>query len=273
MTSPDPRALDVAWLRAQQPARHDTGLLVDRIREHLELHDGYVSLSGGKDSLVVLDLALRADRNVPVCFFDSGLEFPETITYLDTLETHYGIHIDTYPAQPSLLEVLIDSGAWDLARPSAAAPALDQILIHRPAACAASDHGDGVLWGLRADESRARQILFSSNLPSTCPCCTTDRERRYRHGGTTSSKSGVRYSPIWDWTSHDVWNHITRHQLPVNPAYAKLRALGAPPAAQRISHLVDGDLLDKGRLAWIRAGWPELWQPLVRCLPRLTSLV
>ena len=66
--------LDLTTLQALRAPSRDLTLLVDRIAAHLDAHDGYVAFSGGKDSTVALDLARRADPNVPVCFFDSGLE-------------------------------------------------------------------------------------------------------------------------------------------------------------------------------------------------------
>jgi 3'-phosphoadenosine 5'-phosphosulfate sulfotransferase (PAPS reductase)/FAD synthetase len=42
----------------------------------------------------------------------------------------------------------------------------------------------------------------------------------------------ISYGPIWNWTTDDLWAHIARHQLPVNPVYATLRQLvdfGASP--------------------------------------------
>lgn len=267
------RALDADWLRAQRPARHDEKALVQRIRQHLDEHDGYVSLSGGKDSLVVLHLAVQADANVPVAFFDSGLEFPETIAYLNELESFFKISIDTYRATPSLLDVLVAGGGFDHHSIRCEGADLDRLLIQEPAGRAAADHGCGVLWGLRAQESRQRAGLFSRSLPKSCICCSDQAQRRRRHGGVSVTAAGVRFSPVWDWTDHDIWAHITRHQLPVNPVYRKLRELGAPAAQQRVSHLVDGAHLDRGRVVWIRAGWPQLWQPLVEALPRLDEFI
>src|SRR6476660_8611841 len=42
----------------------------------------------------------------------------------------------------------------------------------------------------------------------------------------------------------DVWGYISRHQLPVNPVYAKLRRLGAPESALRVSAMIDGNALE-----------------------------
>ncbi len=70
--------LDVQALQGLRRQHRDLDRIRARIEEHLDQHEGYVAFSGGKDSLVTLHLALQADPDVPVAFFDSGLEFPET---------------------------------------------------------------------------------------------------------------------------------------------------------------------------------------------------
>jgi len=48
-----------------------------------------VSYSGGKDSLVTLDLAHRAFENLEIIFNDTGLEMPETINNVNTVSNLY----------------------------------------------------------------------------------------------------------------------------------------------------------------------------------------
>ena len=67
-----PDGLNMAVLNSFRPARHDLASIRTRIAAHLEDNDGYVAFSGGKDSLVVLHLALSVEPNVPVVFFDLG---------------------------------------------------------------------------------------------------------------------------------------------------------------------------------------------------------
>ncbi len=54
-----------------------------------------VSFSGGKDSIVLLDLAIRfygRNRVLPI-YVDTGVEFPYTIDYVSKVEQYYGIEI------------------------------------------------------------------------------------------------------------------------------------------------------------------------------------
>lgn len=263
--------LDLAEIRRASRPRHDEHQISERIRAHLDEHDGYVAFSGGKDSLAVLALTLDADPTVPVCFFDSGLEYPETIAYLDQVEDYFGIEIATYPATPSLLDLLIGSGGWDHHAVDHDTPDLWETLIGAPAQAAHTDNGPGELWGVRAGESHGRAHLYRTALTRACAgCCPSAGERRERHGGVIRrGDETVAYGPIWDWSTEEVWAFIARRGLPVNPVYAKLAALGAGPSELRVSRMLGNGLLERGWVARLRQGWPEVYGALAGALPRL----
>lgn len=271
--------LDLTRLRALQARHPACEELVDRIRTHLNTHDGYLAFSGGKDSLATLDLALQAEPNIPVAFFDSGLEFPETYTYLERIQNHLNFELDWINARHTTLEVLAHSGAWDHHQPARAIPDLHQVLITEPVQRAHARHGLGEVWGVRAEESRGRAALYATGLrketAATCHgCCTSLHEQRRRHGGVIRRiDHTVAFGPVWDWKTGQIWAHISRRELPVNPVYAKLRSLGAPEHFLRVSHMLDGTRLEEGRITWLRRGWPALFDELATILPRLREFV
>jgi phosphoadenosine phosphosulfate reductase len=283
MTSADsPRpagpGLDVRALQGLRVGHRDLSLVRRRIGEHLDAHEGYLAFSGGKDSLVTLHLALQVVPNVPVVFFDSGLEFPETYSYIADLADRWHLNLDVVPARWSALQVLAATGAWDHQAPAdPGAPDLHQVLITEPAGRAHTAHGPGELWGVRAGESRGRAATYAVALrAATCPCSPPcpERIRRARHGGRIARRDGtVVYGPVWDWHTPEIWGHIARHRLPVNPVYARLRALGVPEPLQRVSTMIDGQLLEQGRITWLRRGWPTLFDELASILPRLREFV
>ena len=277
MTEP---GLDLTLLRGLTRPSHDERLIAGRVRHHLDRHDGYVAFSGGKDSLVVTHLALQVEPNVPVVFFDSGLEFPETHAYLDQVSELLGTTVQTYPARPDLLQLLMANGTWDHQTATVAGPSdLRQALIDIPAAAAAADHGPGLLWGIRSAESGGRAHLHRTALrdqirQGCSSCCSNTAQQRLHHGGTVSRRDGTTaYSPIWDWTTPQVWSYLARHHLRVNPLYERLTRLGAPPAAHRVTSIVDAHQLQAGRMVWLRRGWPALWSVLQSALPRLEETV
>lgn len=275
--------LDVRALQALRTTGRDLDAVRRRIRGHIDRWEGYVPFSGGKDSLVVLDLVRAVAPDVPVAFFDSGLEFPETLDYIDRLARDWRLNLHVVPARPGALEILSASGAWDhrAARrdgaPGAAGGDLFRALIAEPAAAAHRAHGPGELWGVRAAESRGRAAAYANALRAAdCRCgppCQ-GRQRRARHGGVISRTDGtVAYGPVWDWHDDEVWGHIHRRGLPVNPVYEKLRRIGAPGHFLRVSAMVDGTRLEEGRITWLRRGWPALFEELAAALPRLREFV
>lgn len=279
-----PAGLDRGALLALRRPRHDGQAIIARIRAHLQAHDGYVAFSGGKDSLAALHLALQAEPNVPVAFFDSGFEFPETYAYLAGVIRDWDLarQLHWINARHTTLEVLHATAAWDhrRARP-AARPNLRDILIAEPSRQAHHDHGPGELWGVRAAESRGRAAMYARALraetAARCgPGCGPHHRpaQRSRHGGVIRRRDGtVAYGPVWDWTTEEIWMYIARNGLPVNPVYAKLRRLGAPQHFLRVSHMLDGSRLEEGRVTWLRRGWPTLFDELAVILPRIREYV
>lgn len=273
--------LDVAALTGLLRTRHPLDVVIDRIRDHLRQHRGYVAFSGGKDSLVVLHLARQADPAVPVVFFDSRTEFPETYAYVHDLAAAWDLNWHTIPAARSPLEMMVADGAWTHrpgpSRPVSAKEWFDT-LITRPAATAHDLFGPGELWGVRADESSGRRAAYHAALARTdCDCaspCAPGPARRLRHGGVIARRDAtVAYGPIWDWTTQAVWAYIRRHQLPVNPVYQRLVEIGAPADAIRLSHALDVARLDEGQLVWLKRGWPQVFATLADHLPRLNEMV
>lgn len=59
-----------------------------RIREWYEYYNGevYVSFSGGKDSTVLLDIVRNIYPDVEAVFSNTGLEFPEVVNFVKTIE-------------------------------------------------------------------------------------------------------------------------------------------------------------------------------------------
>jgi phosphoadenosine phosphosulfate reductase len=246
----DPAVL--AGLRTGVAAR--AAAAVEAIAAHLAAHHGYVAWSGGKDSTALVALTRQVDPEVPVCFFDSGLEFPETRAYITDLASRWRLNLHPIPATPDALSVLIASGRWnhDAPTPIGPVPDLHEALIVRPSQVAHDRYGPGELWGLRAGESRTRRVALG------------------RAGGAITRRDGtVACGPLWRWRTEDVWAELARRGIPENPVYSKLRRLGADQRSLRVGLVVDGNGLEHGRVTWLRRGWPELYARLEAVLPRL----
>nr|WP_082993118.1 phosphoadenosine phosphosulfate reductase family protein [Mycobacterium sp. 1245111.1] len=257
--------------RRRGPAAHRP--LLDRIAAHLEDHDGFVAWSGGKDSTTVVDLARQVDPNIPVVFYDSGLQFPETLTYLVEVAGAWKLNFEVIPAEPDLLTVFIAAGGFDHCAPDRdLAGTLAEIMITGPAATAHARHGRGSLWGVRAQESGARRHLYRTQLAHhTATHCQQERAAvRAQCGGIIRRLDGtVTYGPIWDWQTSHVFEYLAGRDVPLNPLYRKIAHLGARPDAIRVDSIIDAAKLSNGHITWLRKGWPDLADRLTAALPRL----
>lgn len=274
MSSPD--GLDMSVLRhvaARRRGNTTNQRLMERIAEHLDSHDGFVAWSGGKDSTVVVDLARQVDPHVPVVFYDSGLQFPETLRYLDEHATRWRLNFHVIPAEPDLLTVLIAAGGFDHKAPDRRMiGVLSDTMIGAPAAEAHLRYGQGSLWGVRAEESAARRLLYRNALAAEShshkqfsPTVVRDS-----YGGVIRRNDGtVTYGPIWDWQRHHVFEYLAGRDIVPNPLYAKLESLGVPDQQIRVDSIIDASKLSNGHIAWLQKGWPDLFDRLAIALPRL----
>jgi 3'-phosphoadenosine 5'-phosphosulfate sulfotransferase (PAPS reductase)/FAD synthetase len=269
-------ALDVEVLRqirarrrGPQAHRH----LLERIADHLEHHDGYVAWSGGKDSTTVVDLARKVDPHIPVVFYDTGLQFPETLTYLSEVAGAWNLNFHVIPADPDLLTVFIAAGGFDHHAPDRELPgSLADLMITGPAAIAHTRYGRGSLWGVRSEESGARRRLYRSRLAAETRSHKqlSPEAVRAEFGGIIRRKDGtVTYGPIWDWQRSHVFEYLAGRGIPLNPLYRKLAALGAPPERIRVDSIIDAAKLSNGHITWLQKGWPDLFDRLANALPRL----
>lgn len=268
--------LDLQVLRgvaARRREPHGHSRLLDRIAEHLDHNDGFVAWSGGKDSTVVVDLARQVDPHIPVVFYDSGLQFPETVHYLGRLAERWRLNYHIIPAEPDLLTLFVAAGGFDHCAADRALPArLADMMITGPAAVAHRCYGRGSLWGVRSEESAARKMLYRRHLGVE----TRNRSHRSRAevraatGGVIRRRDGtITYGPIWDWQRSRVFEYLAGRGIPENPLYRKLAALGAPEWLTRVDSIIDADQLANGHIAWLQKGWPELFDHIAAALPRI----
>lgn len=246
--------LDPAVAAAHLPsARARFATARDMVDTHLSTHGGYVSWSGGRDSTAAVHLAWTVHPGVPVVWFDSGLEFPDTHTYIAELAERWNLNLHIIKAAPDALTIMEQSGAWDhSAEPDWSAPDLHDALVTIPARTARERYGRAEVWGLRAAESGARRALLTPG-----------------QGSYTRADATVVCSPVWAWRDIDVTGYLSAHDIEENPAYGRLRAAGAAGKDLRVGLAVDGNSLNFGRVIWLRRCYPATYRLIEARLPRL----
>ena len=160
-----------------------------------------VSFSGGKDSLVALDLAYRVGIRKAV-FCDTTIEFDETKEFVRCVERFYGIGIDIIRAPVNFFEMIKHVGL-----PSRILRWCCDVFKFGPLSnYAIRENLYGFVTGLRTKESNKRLSYKRSDRNPLVPV--------------------EQVNPILDWTDKDVWEYIKTNSLPVNPLYKHFDRIG-----------------------------------------------
>ncbi|MBB1500941.1 sulfate adenylyltransferase subunit CysD [Propioniciclava sp. MC1683] len=188
------------------------------IREAVsELERPVLLFSGGKDSVVMLHLALKAfwpgRVPFPVMHVDTGHNFPEVIEYRDRVVEKYGLRLVVAAVQDYIDDGRLLERADGTRNPLQTQPLLDAIAEHR---------FDAVFGGGRRDEEKARAKERVVSLRDEFgqwdprnqrPELWTLYNPRHRPG------EHVRVFPLSNWTELDVWRYIEAEGIELPELY------------------------------------------------------
>lgn len=181
-----------------------------------------VPVSGGKDSQVVLSLALSAGHK-PVCVHqDTGYDHPATYQQLTDMEAFYGVKIerthDKYGGMFGFLE-------HAMYFPNNAARGCTQRLKQEPFAEWLTAKGytaeNSEIWfGMRTDESANRANKYGTLMPDDV-FTLGDISAFYREAKRAGIGQITCRLPIVDWGTEKVFAHLRSEGAPLNALYSK----------------------------------------------------
>lgn len=173
--------------------------------------------SGGKDSVVVFELARRAFAPAAVPFellhVDTGHNFPEVIEFRDRLVAETGVRLHVAKVQD-----WIDSGALQ-ERPDGTRNPLQSVPLVETIA---QRQYDAVLGGARRDEERARAKERIFSIRDSFGGWDPRRQRPELwdlYNGGKMAGENVRVFPISNWTESDIWEYIGARELELPSIY------------------------------------------------------
>ncbi len=174
--------------------------------------------SGGKDSAVLLHLAVKAfaPQRVPfpVLHVDTGQNFPEVLAYRDEMTTSLGVRLVVARVQDS-----IDRGRVNDPGPLGSRNRLQSVTLLD----AITDYGfDAAFGGARRDEDKARAKERVLSFRDTFGQWDPRRQRPelwQLYQGRVNPGEHLRAFPLSDWTELDVWQYIQREQMALPTIY------------------------------------------------------
>jgi 3'-phosphoadenosine 5'-phosphosulfate sulfotransferase (PAPS reductase)/FAD synthetase len=183
-----------------------------------------VPVSGGKDSQVVLSLALKKySRARVVCVHqNTGFDHPLTYKQLKAMEKFYGVPVEhTKSKFGGMLPFLRSAGYF----PNSAARGCTQRLKQEPFAAWLKARGFNkenceIWFGMRSDESQARNKKYGG-LRSSDRFTLSDISPFYGAGSRRALGAIPVRLPIVHYTTARVFRHIAEEGAPLNALYAK----------------------------------------------------
>ncbi|WP_040158182.1 sulfate adenylyltransferase subunit CysD [Nigerium massiliense] len=182
-----------------------------------ELERPVLLFSGGKDSVVMLHLAVKAFWPAPVPFpvlhVDTGHNFPEVLEFRDRTVERLGLRLEVARVQDYLDDGRLLERADGTRNPLQTQPLLDAIAEHR---------FDAVFGGGRRDEEKARAKERVVSLRDEFGQWDPRNQRpelwnlynpRHRPG------EHVRVFPLSNWTELDVWRYIEAEKIDLPDLY------------------------------------------------------
>jgi len=173
--------------------------------------------SGGKDSIVMLELARKAFAPAripfPVLHVDTGLNFPEVLEFRDRRVAELGVEL--------VVASVPDAIAAGTVRPE---PNGSRNRIQTPVLLDAVErHGFTALFGgARRDEDKARakerMLSFRDEFGQWDP--KNQRPELWDlYNGRIHLGEQIRVFPLSNWTELDIWGYIASEQIAVPPLY------------------------------------------------------
>ncbi|WP_299540058.1 sulfate adenylyltransferase subunit CysD [uncultured Streptomyces sp.] len=176
-----------------------------------------ILFSGGKDSIVMLHLALKAFAPAPVPFtllhVDTGHNFPEVLDYRDRTVEKHGLRLHVASVQEYIDNGTLRERPDGTRNPLQTVPLTEAIQQHR---------FDAVFGGGRRDEEKARAKERVFSLRDEFSQWDPRRQRPelwQLYNGRHAPGEHVRVFPLSNWTELDVWQYIAREDIELPGIY------------------------------------------------------
>ncbi|MFD8708101.1 sulfate adenylyltransferase subunit CysD [Kitasatospora sp. NPDC059648] len=215
-----------------------------------------ILFSGGKDSILMLHLALKAFAPAAVPFsllhVDTGHNFPEVLAYRDRVVAEHNLRLHVAHVQDFIDDGRLRERPDGTRNPLQTVPLLDAIEKNR---------FDAVFGGGRRDEEKARAKERVFSLRDEFGAWDPRRQRPELwslYNGRHAVGEHVRVFPLSNWTELDVWQYIEREGIELPEIY----------------YAHERDVFSRGGM-WLTAGeWggPKDGEPVERRMVRYRTV-
>ena len=187
-----------------------TDTIIKRIHAYLDAGQKvFTSSSFQSQSLPLLHIISRVDRNIPVYYTNTGFLYPQTVRFADQLKQDLGLNVIALRPGTPKIKQLDTAGRFLYASDPDHCCYLNKV---QPLEPVLREH-DVWINGVRADQSSVRAAMAEEE-PATQNC--------------------LRYHPMLNWDSKMVYYYRKYHKLPEHPLEAQgYQSIGCEPCTTK----------------------------------------
>ena len=187
---------DIEALQAELSNKNPRTIL----KKALSMFDNIAISFSGAEDVVLIDMALAIRKDISVFCLDTGRLHPETYRYLEKVRKHYAIDLEILTPNRELLDAF----------------------VKRKGLFSFYEDGHHECCGIRKVEPLKRKL---ANLDAWITGQRKDQSVDTRHelpevqlDTTFSSEEHilVKFNPLVNWSSAQVWDYIEAYQVPYN---------------------------------------------------------
>jgi phosphoadenosine phosphosulfate reductase len=156
-----------------------------------------VTCSFQTECMVLVDLVIAQNPNIPVLFLETGYHFPETYAYRDQMTERLHLNLVNLASKQTVAEQESQFGI---------------LYQDAPDRCCGMRKVEPLFRGLD-DYGVWFTALRREQSPTRANLQTVDQFR------LPTGKHLLKVSPLADWTNADVWAYLKRRDIPVLPLY------------------------------------------------------
>ena len=181
-------------------------------------HDKITISFSGSEDVVLIDMACNICEEVNVFSLDTGRLHPETYHFIEDVRDHYGVEIDILRPDSEALNAFVkEKGLFSFYKDGhtecCGIRKIEPLSKHLKSF-------DAWITGQRQDQSPTRSELPQEQVDSAF----SDDRREL-----------IKYNPLADWSSTQVWQYIRNNQVPYNPLHDKgYISIGCEPCTRTI---------------------------------------
>lgn len=197
-----------------------------------------ISFSGAED-VVLIDMATRLGADIQIFSLDTGRLHPQTYRYLDVVQQHYGVKIevlfpDFVQVQMLVKQKGLHSFYYEGHKECCAIRKIEPLRRKL-------DTLDAWITGQRKDQS----------IDTRAALAVIEHDRVF----SSEARPLVKFNPLANWRSAEVWEYIRQHELPYNSLHEEgYISIGCEPCTRAV---LPGQHEREGRWWWESASDKE----------------